>query len=101
MSPELKILILNATVLAVAYLGIYPSMREKTLNAMMRNDIALTLLVITTAGTLFAGSGTRFSLILTGVNWFVFTLLTLMAMELPLFLWFCKKHDIDPTGGDE
>ena len=100
MTPELKILILNAAVLAVAYLGIYPSMREKTLGAMLRNDLALTLLLLITAGALFAGTGTRFSLILLDTNWFGFTLLTSMAMELPLFLWFCKKHDIDMTGGE-
>ena len=100
MTPELKVLILNAAVLAVAYLGIYPSLREKTLNAMLRNDLVLTLLVLITAGALFAGAGTRFSLILLDTNWFGFTLLTSMAMELPLFLWFCKKHDIDMTGGE-
>ncbi len=100
MTPEAKILILNAAVLAVAYLGIYPSMREKTLPALLRNDLALTLLVLITAGALFAGTGTRFSLILLDTNWFGFTLLTSMAMELPLFLWFCKKHDIDMTGGE-
>ena len=66
---------------------------------MLRNDLVLTLLVLITAGALFAGSGTRFSLILLDTNWLGFTLLTSMAMELPLFLWFCKKHDIDLTGG--
>ena len=66
---------------------------------MLRNDLVLTLLVLITAGALFAGSGTRFSLILFDTNWFGFTLLSSMAMELPLFLWFCKKHYIDLTGG--
>lgn len=66
---------------------------------MLRNDLVLTLLMLITAGALFAGSGTRFSLILFDTNWFGFTLLSSMAMELPLFLWFCKKHDIDLTGG--
>ena len=66
---------------------------------MLRNDLVLTLLVLITAGALFAGSGTRISLILFDTNWFGFTLLSSMAMELPLFLWFCKKHDIDLTGG--
>ena len=66
---------------------------------MLRNDLVLTLLLLITAGALFAGSGTRFSLILFDTTWFGFTLLSSMAMELPLFLWFCKKHDIDLTGG--
>ena len=100
MTPEAKILILNVAVLAVAYLGMYPAMRGKTLPGRPRNALALTLLVLITAGALFAGTGTRFSLILLDTNWFGFTLLTSMAMELPLFLWFCKKHDIDMTGGE-
>ena len=66
---------------------------------MLRYALALTLLGLITAGALFAGSGTRFSLILFDTNWFGFTLLSSMAMELPLFLWFCKKHDIDRPGG--
>ena len=98
MTPEVKILILNAAVLAVAYAGIYPSLREKTLRRMMQCDVVLTIAVMVAAGALFAGSGIRFGLILFDANWFFFTLLTLMAMEAPLFLWFCKRHGIEIGG---
>ena len=97
--PEAQVLILNAAVLGVAYFGIYPSMRQKTLGAMMRNDVILSLLVLGTAGALFAGTGTRFSMVFFDTNWAVFTLVTSALIEVPLFLRFCRKHDIDLTGG--
>jgi hypothetical protein len=28
-------------------------------------------------------------------NWFAFSIITLMLMELPLFAWFARKHDLD------
>ncbi|MFV0408701.1 MAG: hypothetical protein ACK5LJ_03080 [Paracoccus sp. (in: a-proteobacteria)] len=99
MSPEATVLCLNAVMLAIAYPGIYPSLREKTLSAMLRSDIALTLLQLLTVGALYYGSGIGFSLIFFDVNWFAFALITFMVMEAPLFLWFCNKHDIDLSGG--
>lgn len=99
MSPELKILIINAVVLAVAYLGLYPSIQNKTLANLMYQDTALTILVLVTSAALFAGSDLSFNLIILDVNWFAFTLITLGLMEAPLFFWFCKKHGIDITPG--
>ncbi|MDO5605545.1 MAG: hypothetical protein Q4G25_10340 [Paracoccus sp. (in: a-proteobacteria)] len=101
MTPEIKILILNAVTLGIAYLGIYPSMREKTLAGMMRNDLVLTGLAVIVAGALFMGTGTRFGLIWFSTNWLVFSLVTLMIMEIPLFMWFCRRHGIDLNGGQK
>jgi hypothetical protein len=98
--PELKILILNAAALAVAYLGIYPSMPRITLPRLLRQDLALSVLLLVVVGLMFAGSGTRFSLLLFETNWWVFTLLTAGLMEWPLFMRFCKRHGIDPFSDD-
>ena len=100
MTPELKLLILNAVILLIAYLGIYPSMRQITLPRMMAVDLVLCALALGVAGALFWGSGTRFSLLLITTNWAVFSFLTLLVMEIPLFIWFCRKHGIDLSGRD-
>ncbi len=94
-APEIKILILNAVILAVAYLGIYPSLQEKTLNRMMAVDAVLSALALVVAGGLFWGTGVEFNLPLVATNWAVFTILTLFVMEVPLFLWFARKHGIN------
>ena len=100
MVPELKLLILNAVIVLIAYLGIYPSMRQITIKRMMAADLVLTALALGVAAALFWGSGTRFWMLLFTTNWAVFSLLTMQAMELPLFIWFCRKHGIDISGSD-
>lgn len=98
MAPELQLLILNAVIVLIAYLGIYPGMRRITLPRMMAVDMVLTALALGVAAALFWGSGTRFSLLLISVNWAVFSFLTLLVMEIPMLIWFCRKNDIDLTG---
>jgi len=93
-SPETQILILNGTILAVAYLGIFPSLAEKTLDKMMTIDVVLSVIALGVAAALFWGSGTPFTLVLIDVNWAVFTVVTLMVMETPLFLRFARRHGI-------
>ncbi|MDO5706894.1 MAG: hypothetical protein Q4G49_17715 [Paracoccus sp. (in: a-proteobacteria)] len=94
--PETKILILNAACLAVAYLGIYPSMRQKTLMRLALADLGVTLAALTAAGAMFAGSGTRFWLLGFEVGWLAFSIATLMAMGYPLTHWFMRRHGIAP-----
>lgn len=100
-SPETQILIINGVILAVAYLGIYPGLQEKTLNRIMTIDLVLSALALTAAGALFWGSGVAFTLLFFSTNWAVFTIVTLMVMEIPLFMHFAKKHGINPFDDDQ
>lgn len=95
MSPELTLLIVNAVLMAYAYLWAYPSLPEKTLSAIMIRDMAISAAALIVAAALFWGSGIRFSLIFFDTNWLIFSILTLFLMETPLFFWFAKKHGID------
>lgn len=99
MTPEAKILILNAASLAVAWFGIFPSLREKTLIALARADSLVFVAVLAAVAGLFAGRGIGFSLVLFETNWFVFWLVTYLLMELPLMLWFCKRYKIKLRDG--
>lgn len=87
-------LIVNAVALAVAYLGIFPGLRPLTLMRLAMADLAVGVVALATSGALFWGSGTGFGVPGFEVNWFVFALLTLMAMEFPLLRWFTRKHGI-------
>jgi len=40
------------------------------------------------------GSGVRFDMLVFTTNWFGFAIITLMIMELPLFIWFAGKHNL-------
>ncbi|MFQ1702194.1 hypothetical protein ACJ5NV_16530 [Loktanella agnita] len=94
-APEAQILILNSVILGMAYLAIYPGMAQKTLPRMIVIDMVLSALALTVVGALFWGTGVRFSLIVFNSHWVVFTIVTFMLMELPLFLRFAHKHGIN------
>lgn len=95
MLPEFQILIINAASLVVAYLGILPGLKRKSLRALAMTDAAVTVIAVTTAGMLFRGSGQGFGLLGFEVNWLIFSLVTFALMEGPLFVWFARKHGID------
>ena len=99
MTPELKILIINAVIMGVAYFGIYPSRGITRVGQMIATDLGLTVLSLLAAGGLFYGTGTSFSLILFDTNWAIFAVVTLSLMEIPLFIWFCRRNGIDMNGG--
>lgn len=94
-APEAQIFILNGVILAVAYLGIYPSLQEKTLNRIMTIDLVLSAIALFVAGALFWGTDVPFSMLIFDTNWAVFTIVTLMVMEVPLFLRFARKYGIN------
>ncbi len=100
-SPEAQILILNGVILAVAYLGIYPSLEEKTLHNIMGIDLVLSAIALTVAGALFWGTETLFGMVFFDTNWAIFTIITLMVMEAPLFLNFARRHGINLFDDDQ
>lgn len=99
-APELQILIINAVIIGLAYLGIYPGLQVKTLNRIMAVDLVLSGLALFVAGALFWGSGVDFNMLFFNANWAVFSVITLMVIEAPLFYLFAKKHNISLTGDD-
>ena len=100
-SPEAQILILVGLILAVAYLGIFPTLQEKTLNKLMGIDLALNVLALIVAGAWFWGTGVQFTLVFYETNWVIFTIVTYAIIEIPLFLGFAKKHGIRLDGRDD
>ena len=107
MMPEIKVLILNAVLLGMAYFAIYPAMNIRRITQMLPVDLLLLVIALLAAGSLFYGQGIDFSLLIfdTGsdlltTNWFFFTVLSMALIEAPLFLWYCRKNDIDLNGGE-
>ncbi|SFR40230.1 hypothetical protein SAMN04488005_1467 [Yoonia tamlensis] len=97
-TPETQILALNLVILGVAYLGIYPSLQNKTMDRIMQIDLVLTALALIVSGALFWGTGVRFNLFFFQSNWAVFALVTSALIEVPLFAFFVKRHNIKICG---
>lgn len=94
MSPELTVLVINAILMGFAYLVAYPMLTEKTLPAILWRDAVISGAALVLAGVLFWGTDAAFSLIVFDTNWFFFSVITLMVIETPLFLWFARRYDI-------
>jgi hypothetical protein len=92
MTPEVKILLINALGLALAYGLICPRLLPLTLKKIMIADAAMTGLLMAIAGALFWG--TQMWLLGWHVGPIMFALITLLILEFPLFFWFSKKHNI-------
>ena len=92
MAPELQILAINAVALGVGYGFILPALNPLTPLRMALADLGIGLAALGTAGALFWGSGTGFWLLGVQANWFVFALVTLVAMEVPLLWRFLRAR---------
>ncbi len=101
MSPELHVAGLVIVYLAVAYLFIYPRVPEKTTTRLAQIGIVLLMALLGTAGSVYFGAGTSFTLLFVETWWWVYTLVLAIVLELPLSIWFIRKWDIDLDGPDK
>lgn len=92
MTPEVQILLINAAGLALAYGLIYPRLTPLTMGRIALADLAMTGLLLALAALLHGQ--TRFWLFGLQTGPLVFAIVTLAALELPVFSWFAKKHDL-------
>ena len=94
MSPELLLLGLNVTILLLAYCLVYPRFVRKNIIKLMQSDALATAASVIVAGYLFWGKNHSFDLIFGQVNWFVFSLVTFMLIEVPFAIWYLRKFDL-------
>lgn len=93
-NPEMILLGINILIICVAYFLIYPKFCGSNGHKVAINDLLASIAALTAAGSLFWGSGQRFSLLFLSLNWFWFTLLTYAVIEIPFMLWYFKKYDV-------
>ena len=93
-SPELSIIILNFIIVLVAYLSVYPKLAGKNFSKISFYDIFASGLALAIVGFQFWSTGYEFSLLITKVNWFWYTLATYAAIEIPIMLWYFKKNKV-------
>jgi hypothetical protein len=91
-NPELFIVLLNIAVITIAYFYVYPRFCGSNGNKIAVNDFIATGIPLLIVGLIYWGAKVEFNLIFTTVNWFWFTLATYFILEIPLMLWYFKKH---------
>ncbi|MCF2860358.1 hypothetical protein L1286_23045 [Pseudoalteromonas sp. SMS1] len=94
MSPELNIIILNAAILLLAYFVIYPKYAGNDFRKISIQDFIASMVSLSIVGSVYFGSGAAFSVIWFEVTWPWFTLISFTLIELPIFYWYAKRHNV-------
>ena len=93
---EFIIVILNVVIVCIAYFIVYPKVAGSDLRKIAINDFFASSISLAIAGYLFWNTGREFSVVVTNVNWFWFTILTYLAVEIPFSMWYAKKFKVSP-----
>jgi len=91
---ELIVIFVIIVTLAVGYLVVYPRVAGNDVRKMAWLDVALTLVPFIVSAALFWQSDPSFSLIFFETNWFVFTLITLVIIEIPVLALYLRARGL-------
>jgi len=93
-SPELAIILLNLSIILLAYFSIYPKLAGNSFHKISIYDLFTSGFALLVVALNYWGSGHEFNLLIANTNWFWFTLITYVAIEVPIMLWYFKKYKI-------
>jgi hypothetical protein len=94
MTPELILLFLVFVVISLGYGFIYPRFAGNDFKKVSLQDIFATAITLIVAGSLYHGSHIQFNWLGFSVNWFWYTFLTYVLIELPVCLVYAKKYNM-------
>jgi len=91
---ELVILTVNLLVLSFAYYWLFDRLEAYDLGRLSRYDLMTSLTSIGIAGALFYGSGVVFHLFGGETNWFWYSAITYLLIEIPFAYGYMRRHGI-------
>ena len=91
---ELLVIFFILATLTVAYLVIYPKYVGDNVKLMMWLDVPITAVPLGISATMFWESDPTFTLFWAELNWFLFTLVAMLLIELPIFLLYLKARGL-------
>lgn len=94
MPSELAIILLNAAIALTAYLSVYPTLAGNNFKKIVLCDVMTSCIAVGIVGYHYWGSAYTFNLLVMEVNWLWFTLATYTAIEIPIMLWYFKRHNV-------
>lgn len=91
---ELVVIFVIVVTIALDYLVIYPKVAGNDVRKMVWLDVGLTLTPFIVSALLFWQTDPPFSLIFFDTNWFVYTLVTLAIIEIPVFILYLRAREL-------
>ncbi|MEN9954955.1 MAG: hypothetical protein RLZZ41_619 [Actinomycetota bacterium] len=91
---ELLVVFFVLATIAAAYFWVYPKFAGDNVKLMAWLDIALTAVPVGLSAAFFWQSDQVFRFIFFDTNWFFFTILTMVVLELPMFYFYLKARGL-------
>ncbi len=88
---ELAVVALNVVIIAVAYFSVYPKLAGYDINKVAWYDLVSSTLAIIIVGYKYWGTGQEFELLFWQVNWFWFTFISYLLVEIPVAIWYFRR----------
>ena len=88
MTAELSIILLNVTILLLAYTWLYPKIAGKNLQKVAQFDFLVSALPLIIVASKYWGLAIVFDFLSYQLNWFWFTLLSYSLIEIPIAIWY-------------
>lgn len=73
---------------------LYPRVAGSNWRKIANYDFIATIVSIVIAGVLFYESNIEFDIVFGYVNWFWFSLITYLTLEIPMVFWYFKKYNV-------
>jgi hypothetical protein len=91
---ELLVIFFILATLAIAYLVIYPKYVGENVRLMAWLDIPITAVPIGISALLYWESNPTFKLVIFDTNWFVYTLVTMLLVEIPVLALYIRARGL-------
>ena len=90
MSAEFTIILLNAVIIIIAYVSVYPKLVGKNLNRVALFDCLASGSALVIVANKYWGTDASFDFLIAELNWFWFTLLSYSIIEIPVALSYFR-----------
>jgi len=94
MNNELLVIFYILATLAIAYLWFYPKVIGNNVKLMAWMDILVTGIPVAISAVLFWSEDPNFRFLFFDTNWFVYTVLAMTVIELPIFLLYLRARGL-------
>jgi hypothetical protein len=91
---ELIIIAINFLIIAFSYIWLYPKIAGSDIHKLSKYDFLSSIVSLMIVSTFFYNSGIMFEIFGIETNWFWFTLVAFLTIEIPFALWYFKKYDV-------
>ena len=91
---EVVVICINAVTISSSYFYIFPKYVGFTLKDMAFASLIISSFSFLIIAYMYWGKEITFNALLFSTNWFWFSLIAYIAMELPFFDWYVKKYDV-------